>query len=170
MNTELLDIVDSNDNVIGVRTKEECHKNPKLIHRVVHFTLINTKTSKILITTRSLFKKIDPGKKCFLGEHVLSKEKWDDALIRGCKEELNYKVNNYIEVLNKIFKSKKQTEYAKFYIVFTKKEKFIFDKREISDLEWLSKNQLLRMKKDYSNMTKYWITNINLQKLFDWNN
>ena len=39
--SEILDIVNEDDEVLGQATKAECHKDPKLMHRTVHFTLID---------------------------------------------------------------------------------------------------------------------------------
>jgi isopentenyldiphosphate isomerase len=55
--TEILDVIDENDNVIGTATREQCHTDPKLLHHTVHFTFIDRKNSKILLTQRSFKKK-----------------------------------------------------------------------------------------------------------------
>jgi len=58
---EVFDVVNENDEVVGEATRGEVHKNPKLIHRVVHTWILNDK-GEILIQQRSLTKDKSPGK------------------------------------------------------------------------------------------------------------
>ena len=80
---EIFDVVNEKDEVIGTAPREECHSNPGLIHHTVHFTLIDRKKKRVFLTQRSFKKEHDAGKYCFLGEHMLSGESYEDALKRG---------------------------------------------------------------------------------------
>lgn len=107
------DIVNEQDEVIGERTAVECHADPKLIHRVVHFTLVDKENKKILISQRSFEVKFDSGKWCFMGEHVLSGEtifpnsaeivdiKWlsQDELLVG-KDTYSEMTQHWVEVVD----------------------------------------------------------------------
>jgi len=97
------DIVSKKDEVVGKMTAKLCHADPSLIHRVVHFTLVDPKTKNVLITQRSFDVKFDSGKWCFMGEHVLSGDSYENALKRGVKDELGLEVKKYDELGSNIF-------------------------------------------------------------------
>lgn len=164
--SEILDVVDKNGNVVGTASREECHMNPKLIHRTAHFTLIDKKNNKILLTQRSFTKDCDPGKFCFLGEHALSGETPSEAMIRGAKEELGVNIFNPIELGKNIFSYQQQTELATFYIAELKDEKISFDKDEIVQAFWISLEDLHSSTLDIPPISKYWIENAQWEKIF----
>ena len=160
---EILDIINEKDEVIGTATREECHNNPNIMHRVVHFTLYDKDLGKILLTKRSLKKRPDPGKIIFLGEHVLSGETYEDALLRGVKEELGFLPKYFKELGIKIFKQEEQKEYAKFFIIFFDGEEIMADRCEIESEWWLDIKELKNFNDNLSSITQYWIDSI------DWN-
>ena len=164
--SEVLDVIDENDNVIGVASREECHTNPQMIHRTAHFTLIDKKNNKILLTQRSFTKDCDPGKFCFLGEHALSGETPSEAMVRGAKEEIGVNITNPIELGKKIFSYQQQTELATFYIAELKNKKIVFDKDEIVQILWLSLKDLYSSNLDIPPISKYWIENAQWEKIF----
>ncbi len=90
---EMFEIVDLNDNVIGEATRKEIHKNPDLIHRVVHIWIVNDK-NEILLQQRSLTKDKAPGlwdMSC--GGHVKSEDSIEITLEKELKEELGVTTN-----------------------------------------------------------------------------
>lgn len=153
------------DNVVGIASREECHENPKLIHRAAHFTLIDKKNNKILLTQRSFTKDCDPGKFCFLGEHTLSGEKPSEAMIRGAKEELGVNVTNPIELGKNIFSYQQQTELATFFIAELKDQQIVFDKDEIVQVFWINLEDLRSSNLDIPPISKYWIENVQWNKI-----
>ena len=163
---EIIDIVDINDNVIRQATRKEAHSNPSLMHRIVHFTLINSKNKKTLLTQRSFKKSHDAGKYCFLGEHVMSKESYKEAVIRGIKEELGVIVKNTIEQAINIFKYDSQTELTGFYVASIGNEKLHFCEDEIEKVVWISIDKLMDSSLDISEMTKFWIEKVDWYKVF----
>ncbi len=86
---EFLDIVDDNDNVIAKDTRENIYKGGlKNNVRVVNIFLFNSK-GELLVPKRSENRRLFPG--CYdfsCGEHVISREDYYSAAIRGLKEEL----------------------------------------------------------------------------------
>lgn len=162
---EILDVVNANDVVIGQATREECHNNPQLIHHTVHFTLFDKQTKKILITQRSFKKTHDGGKFCFLGEHILVGETYEDALKRGLKEELGFDLGNYREVCKNFFKYDKQSEIVKFYIAYYSLGELYWDKNELEDIIWVDISMVKKMDYDISEMARYWVENIDWSSL-----
>lgn len=160
MKEEILDIINKNDEVIGTATREECHNNSKLMHRTVHFTLVNRSTGEILITRRSVKKTHDGGKIAFLGEHLLSGESYFVALKRGIKEELGYNISDGLELAHKIFSYDNQTELVRFFVGFCNEDNLVFDHDEIENIWWIKLKELKSLSNEVSSMTKYWIDNV----------
>lgn len=163
---EIFDLVDRNDAVYGTATREECHSNPKLIHRTVHFTLIDQRKSKVFLTRRSVGKEHDAGKYCFLGEHILTGESYDDAIKRGMIEELGFVPKKFREIVHNIFTYNTQTEFVRFYIVFWNGEKIVWDEKEIEQIFWIKAGSLENDKFNFSEMTKHWINNVDWNSVF----
>lgn len=157
---ELFDVVDENDKVVGQATRDECHSNPSLIHRTSQFTLVDFQHKKILVTQRSFNKKTDPGKMCFLGEHVLSGETYEDAVTRGVGEELGFSPKIIKEVATHLFRFPEQTEISKFFIVNWNNETLNLTKEELISFQWLTLDELMSSEIDYSDTTKYWVKSI----------
>lgn len=158
---EIFDVVDRNDKVIGTATRDECHSDPNKIHRTVHFTLVDRKNKKIFLTQRSFSKPTDPGKLCFLGEHLLTGETFEEGLKRGAKEELGLDVSGFKEVHHNIFSFPTQSEFVRFFLVDWSGEFVNYDEHEIVGTKWLDLKTLVSQKNEYSDMTKFWVENTN---------
>ena len=85
--TETLDVVDENDNVIGKATREEIHTSG-MWHRGVHVLVFDSQ-ERLLLPVRSLTKDKFPNTyDCSVSEHVKTGETFEEAAIRGLREEL----------------------------------------------------------------------------------
>ena len=85
---ELLEIVDENDSVIGVKSRAECHGNPQYTHRVAHVLLFNS-SGELLLQKRSMKKDLEPGKwDSSVGGHLEVGETYLQAALREMQEEL----------------------------------------------------------------------------------
>ena len=158
--TEFFDLVDKKGNVVGIASRDECHSNPKLLHPVVHFTLYNPSTREILLTQRSFKKKWDPGKHVFFGEHVLAGESYEDGLKRGSLEELQFEALDWLQLGEHVFKMETQTELVRFYIVMYQNEELKYDKEEIERIFWIKVDDISSFNDNVSDMTQYWIDNV----------
>ena len=163
--SELLDIIDFNDKVIGTATREECHSNPNLLHHIVHFTFIDKKIKKVILTQRSYSKKHDAGKYCFLGEHILSGETYEQAVKRGAMEEANIQVTNITETCQNIFHYQCESELVRFYLCEYNQPTFKFDKDEVEQYMLIDISNIKNTGLDISEMTQYWIDHINWKKI-----
>ncbi len=157
---EILDIVNEKDEVIGTATRKDCHSNPHLIHRTVHFTLVDPRNKKVLMTIRSRKKKHDGGKYCVLGEHILSGKTYIDAIKRGVNEELGFVPQKFKELSHNIFTYDNQREFVRFFIILWNNEQIKYDTSEIEDLVWVDIDKIVSADLDYSDMTRYWIKTI----------
>lgn len=163
---KLFDVVNKQDEIIGAATAQECHSNPKLIHRTVHFTLFDPKTNKILITQRSFDVTFDSGKWCFMGEHVLSGESYLDALIKGVGDELDIPSPIIsIELAHTVFSYANQTEFIRFFIISWNGSTIHINQNEIIDYKWVTLLELQKNKNSYSKMTKHWIESVDWESL-----
>ncbi len=157
---EILDVVNEQDQVIGQATRDECHADPAKIHRTSHFTLFDPKTGKILLTQRALSKKTDPGKMCFLGEHVQAGESYEDAVIRGVAEELGFTPNKITSKAKNLFHFPTQTEFGQFFYVEWEGQEIKFAPEELEKVIWLSPEEIFSQNIDYSETAKYWINTV----------
>ncbi len=86
--TELFDIVDEEDRLIGQAPRSACHGNPALIHRVAHVLVFNRR-GELLLQKRSGTKDIQPGKwDTSVGGHLDPGETYLQAACREMREEL----------------------------------------------------------------------------------
>ena len=86
--TEIYNVVDEDDKIIGKSTRKEIHKK-KLIHRSVMFFIFDKK-GRILVTQRTKNKEFYKEYWSIgLGGHVNTGETYDEAVVREVKEEAN---------------------------------------------------------------------------------
>ncbi|MBN2095703.1 MAG: NUDIX domain-containing protein [Candidatus Aenigmarchaeota archaeon] len=84
---ELLDIIDSEDQVIGTSCREEVYREC-YFHRGSH-VIITNEEGEMLLSLRSSNKTIYPGTlDCSVTEHVKANEGYEEAAKRGVREEL----------------------------------------------------------------------------------
>jgi isopentenyl-diphosphate delta-isomerase type 1 len=89
--TELFDIVDDQDRVIGQAPRSQCHGNPSLIHRVAHVLVFNSQ-DQLLLQKRSMVKDVQPGRwDTSVGGHLEPGESYLEAAYREMNEELGIK-------------------------------------------------------------------------------
>jgi len=95
---ELLDVVDENDLIIGVKTRGEIHAR-NLMHRSVHILVFNS-AGEFFIQKRSMSKDNDPGLwDSSAAGHVDSGEDHHSCAIRELGEELGIEVDSPLEEL-----------------------------------------------------------------------
>jgi isopentenyldiphosphate isomerase len=102
---ELLDVVDVDDRVIGVKTRGEIHSQG-LMHRAVHILVFNT-SGELFIQKRSMSKDNNPGLwDSSAAGHVDSGENYYDCAIRELGEELGIRVTAPLEQLFRLAASR----------------------------------------------------------------
>jgi len=113
--TEIFDVVDQSDQVIGQATRTEVHGNPSLIHRTAHVLVFNSQ-NKLYLQKRSMNKDIQPGKwDTSVGGHLDAGETYLEAAFREMKEELGITPDK-LEFLHKyIHGNDVETEFVSTY-------------------------------------------------------
>ena len=144
-NVEWLPVVDTEGNVVGKATREECHKNPKLIYPVIRMHLINM-SQQILLQKRSLKSDIEPGKwDAAVAGHIHFGEDIEQAVYREAMEEINFKPE-YLDLLEKrIFKAPTSTALMFIFITQTNEE-ITPNKKEVEDARFFTYQQVFDLK------------------------
>lgn len=133
---EIFDIVDKDDNIIGQATREECHNNPHLIHRVVHFLVLN-KQGQVLAELRSRRKHPPKGLWVFgFGRHVPTGESVNNAAFREIQEELGIETKP-VYIGKYLLHKPNETELVFFYIC-THEGPFTPDPKEIEEIKFIN--------------------------------
>lgn len=153
MKKEMVDIVDENDNVIDIISRNEC--DIKELRRRVSIVIVLDSKKNILIQKRSLNKKIDPDVWDFgIAETLNSKENYEQAAIRGLKEEMNIETKKIPKFLFKLKYDNKKIKrfYSVYFLIYD--GKINFQKEEIFDAKFVSVKDLknLMNKERFSNI------------------
>ena len=102
---EMLEVIDENDNVIGLETRAKVHKDG-LLHREIHIWFLTPK-GEIIFQHRAKDKDTYPDKlDATVGGHVEPKMSYEETAIKECKEEAG--IN--IELKNLVFLTKMRTK------------------------------------------------------------
>jgi len=112
MNSKL-DIVDDHGNIIGNATREECHSDPSLIHRVVHIMVFNSK-NEILLQLRGKDKLVQPDRwDTSVGGHLEAGENYDEGAARELEEELGVKSGDLVWMYDYLWRTRIETELVR---------------------------------------------------------
>lgn len=110
---ERFDVVDEDDNVIGVTTRGEAHRNPSLLHRSVGILVFCD--GKLLVQKRSPTKDTYPGYwTCSAAGHVDSGETYDSAAVRELQEELGLS-EKMTPIVTQVIRYPHESERMRFY-------------------------------------------------------
>ena len=92
-NKEILEVVDENDNVIGLETRAKIHKEG-LLHREIHIWFI-TPSGEIIFQHRAKNKETYPDKlDATVGGHVEPNMSYEETAVKECKEETGMNINS----------------------------------------------------------------------------
>jgi isopentenyldiphosphate isomerase len=83
---EMLEIIDENDNVVGLETRGKIHKDG-LLHREIHIWFI-TPQGEIIFQHRAKDKDTYPDKlDATVGGHVEPNMSYEETAVKECREE-----------------------------------------------------------------------------------
>ncbi len=139
---EMFDIVDEKDRVIGQATREEVHKNKKLIHRSIGVVVFNQK-GEIFLQQRSAAKDTDPllwTISC--SGHVLAGDNYEKTAHRELIEELGIDLR-LIPVAKSVCTTSVETELAMLYKAYAQGP-FFLNVKEIKKGKFFSRTELER--------------------------
>lgn len=115
MQEEIFPIVNTEGEVVGSATREECHAGTFLLHPVVHLHIFNS-AGELYLQKRVMTKKIQPGKwDTAVGGHVDYGERIEDALVRETREELGVRDFTPEFLMRYEFRSQVEAELVYIY-------------------------------------------------------
>ncbi|MFA5135794.1 MAG: NUDIX domain-containing protein [Patescibacteria group bacterium] len=145
--TELFIIVDELDNVLGYKTREECHHDRTVIHRAVGVILFNKK-GEILFQKRSKTKDLYPGMYAISSSgHVSKGESYEEAALRELKEEMGIKDIILTLVSKHIVRSDKEVEMNVLYSA-TYNGEIRFFPEEVQSVHYFNKAHVEKIKRN----------------------
>nr|WP_320116083.1 NUDIX domain-containing protein [uncultured Desulfuromonas sp.] len=138
---DFFEIVDDDDQVIGLRPRSECHGNPDLVHRVSHVLVFNS-AGNLLLQKRSLLKDVQPGKwDTSVGGHVDPGENYLQAAYREMEEELGV-TGQPLKVLypSKIRNNFESENVMTYLVVYD--GKICFNRTEIDEIRFWTPSEI----------------------------
>ncbi len=138
---EMIEVVDPEGRVLGLRPRGEVHGNPELLHRVVHLIVVNSK-GEILLQKRSMDKDVAPGRwDTSVGGHIAPGEALEEALKRETLEELGFVPENVRFLYKYIHRNPYESELV--YTFETLYEgPFNYNRQEVSEVRFWSVRQI----------------------------
>lgn len=146
----MFDIVDENDNLLGiVKSRELVHKELIDWHRTTGIYIINDQ-DQLLCQQRSLAKDADPGEwQSFFGGHLKASENYISNAISELSEELglHVKASDLIDI-----GQGRSEEYKHCYRVYVyrcnySEAEFKFKDGEVEQVKWMTLSQFAQLKK-----------------------
>jgi isopentenyl-diphosphate delta-isomerase type 1 len=150
---ELLDVVDAQDRVVGVRTRGDIHRMG-LMHRSVHILVFN-RNDELFIQKRSMSKDNNPGLwDSSAAGHLDSGEDYSDCAIRELAEELGVVVAAPLEILFRLSASEHTgMEHCTVYRCMNDGP-FQLQEEEIDEGTWVACSEMdRRVSEQDSNLT-----------------
>lgn len=157
---EFLDVVNDKDEIIGRETRAVIHQKG-LQHRGAHIFLFN-ESGEMLVQKRSPNRAAAPSLlDCSVSEHVQSGEDYFEAAIRGLREEMGIDHAG----LEKIAKFKlkygpNDNEISVLYAIHMQNPQITFDPEEISEVFYLSMDEIRRQMKEKPHLFCGWFVQI----------
>lgn len=138
---ELLDVVDIEDRVTGVKKRGEIHAQG-LMHRAVHILVFNS-AGQLFMQKRSMSKDESPGQwDTSAAGHVDSGEAYHDCAVRELAEELGIEADSSLELMFHVAPSRANgMEHINVYRCSFDGE-LRLQAEEIDDGRWLSEGQV----------------------------
>jgi isopentenyl-diphosphate delta-isomerase len=144
MTDEILDLVDTDDNVIGTMERSKVYETGLNNFRVINAFIINDK-GKLWIPRRTAWKRLFP--LCLdvsIGGHVSSGESYEEAFLREAEEEIGLRLHesDYREIARLTPEAHGVSAYMRVYEI-RMNEVPGYNKRDFSEYYWLSPVQVL---------------------------
>jgi isopentenyldiphosphate isomerase len=161
MKDEYVDVIDKNDNELGIKKLKSVVYREGDWHRGAHLWIV--KDGKILLQKRASGKEFFPN--CFdvaCGGHVSSGENFIDTLVREVKEELGLNIDKekiiFLDKRNQISKDEKKGLISKevlgvfLYLLEEPLENLVLQEEEVSEVRLFEIDELKYLLKNRPEM------------------
>lgn len=139
--SELFDVVDADDCVVGQAPRGEVHARG-LLHRAVHVFVVN-RAGQVFVHQRSLAKDSYPGAwNTSCAGHVGAGDDYDETAVREMEEELGWRLK---EPAQRLFKVEAREETGREFVWVYRVEAegpFELNPREIQRGGWFAKAEI----------------------------
>jgi isopentenyl-diphosphate delta-isomerase type 1 len=134
-------VVNEKDEVVGYRSRYECHHDKSLIHRAIDVVLFN-KEGKIAMQKRSKKKDLYPGYYCVTASgHVSKGESYEETAHRELKEEMGVMGVTLTKQGTFIVYNETETEMTTLFVGHYDGP-FTFPKDEVESIRYFSKEEM----------------------------
>ena len=164
---EYFDIVDENDQVIGIAPRSRCHGDPSLIHRTAHVVVLHPDGQRILLQKRAMTKDIQPGKwDTAVGGHLAHGESYEDGARREMSEELGLPCDLPLKFL---FRSEIRNEIESENVgifLLVSDGPFHFQQEEIDEVRFFTRKELVAHADDFTPNLRRELTELAARNIF----
>lgn len=137
-------VVNEKDEVVGYRSRYECHHDTSLIHRAVDVVLFN-KEGKIAMQKRSVQKDLYPGYYCATATgHISRGESREKTAYRELKEEMGVEGVNLERKGTFIIRDEKETEMITLF-VGNYDGQFTYPADEVESVHYFSPEEIKKL-------------------------
>ncbi len=140
--TELFDVIDEQDRVIGQTTRYKAHRDPSLLHRSIGILVF--RGDEVFLQKRSATKDTLPGLwTCSVTGHVDSGEDWLHAAKRELHEEIGIEADSDpVQIHQSILRYSYESELMRFYRYDIDANAILkLDANEIAEGKWFTVDQ-----------------------------
>ncbi len=143
--SELFIVVNEQDEIVGYRSRAECHRDPGLIHRSTNTLLFDSK-GRLLLQKRSQTKDINPGLWTLSATgHAMKGETYEQAAQRELYEELG--VHAQLEFIDKFIVHYPREAEMEAVFRGQYEGEFTPDPREVEMVQYFTSVQLAELVK-----------------------
>lgn len=144
---EMLDLVDKNDQILGVINREIANKDPKYTHREVAVILVD-ENNKLLIQKRSEYKSVHPSMWSLTAGHISAGEDPEETAYAELEEELGLTGIDLKFLVKRYNEYSHESHFMYYFIGNYSGEKINFEEAELSEVKFVSESDLEEMIKN----------------------
>lgn len=138
-------VVNEKDEIIGYKTRFECHHDKSLIHRAINVALFNTE-GKLVMQKRSTQKDLYPSYYALSSTgHVSKGETYEQAAVRELEEEMGASNISLKRIGTFLVKAPNETEMIALFIGIYNGE-YTYPSDEVESIHYFSPQEIQKLK------------------------
>ncbi len=138
-------IVNKKDEIVGYKTRYECHHDKSLIHRATNIALFNSE-GKLVMQKRSMQKDMYPGYYTLSATgHVSKGETYEQAAVRELKEEMGVSNIELKRINTSLVVAEEETEMIALFIGKYDGQ-YAFPSDEVESIHFFSPSEIKNLK------------------------